>query len=78
MKKRPIYIFAGTMQQAQYWADQWRLDPRSWLYLSDVHKLYGTENPDVRECGTPWERKDYNEMKMMIRTRQKPKEPTNG
>jgi len=62
-----IYVVAGNMQQAKYWASEFRIPTRNIVYVSSPNVLRGTSDPVVAYVGTYAERKDLDKIYEMLK-----------
>jgi hypothetical protein len=56
-------IVAGTSLEADYWADQWKLDDKDWRFVYDVDQLKGVRDVDIKFCGNWFKRPDAKELR---------------
>lgn len=56
-------IIAGTSWEADYWAEQWKLNEKDWRFVYDVEQLKGLSDVDIRFAGNWFKRPDAKELR---------------
>lgn len=59
-------ILAGSFEQADDYAHQHGLSPRSWRYVVSARSLMGLRNVTVVRYGTWYERRDISDIENML------------
>jgi len=74
------YVIAGNYDQYVNWCREYRVSPSSPLvcYIAErdgERTLAGIRNPEIVCVGTYRDRRDFRELEMLIRDRNRPMEP---